>query len=247
MPKTTEPKIPDLPPGVPRDAEVQGDPGGGEGGGGGRRKMRDWSGSQTSRRMLERSMDGSRRGSRRMSEIEGSDMDGPRRGSRRNQERNGGAGVSNSGGFAAVDRLSVAWRRKRDSHWRMTGEWLGPFEPQEAPSSSGVLRVAEPVAKENPWRPWEDDRPDSDQGFRQTVSQLQSSVEGSHKANAGRSSPVADCPSSNLHHFVIPVPHTAHEVYPSLDVRAKKSSFEGKDWIERRFMFCFKQTFRFRR
>ena len=39
MPKTTEPKIPDLPPGVPRDAEVQGDPGGGEGGGGG---MRAW-------------------------------------------------------------------------------------------------------------------------------------------------------------------------------------------------------------
>ena len=44
MPKTTEPTIPDLLPGVPRDAEVQGDPGGREGGGGGKRQMREGTG-----------------------------------------------------------------------------------------------------------------------------------------------------------------------------------------------------------
>ena len=242
--KPTEPRIPDLPLGV-SPQEIQGDPFGRDGGGRGKRLMRDWSGGRSSRRMSERCMDGSRRGySRRMSERR---MDGSRRGySRRMSERrmvgsrrnertsieHGGDGGSSSG----VNRSSVAWRRRRESHWRMTGEWLDPIEPQGAPSSSGdhVLRVAEPVAKEEspeiPWRPWEGDRPNSnpDQGLRQIVSQLQSSVVGSHKEYVGRSIPLVDCPSSNLHHFVLPVPHTAHEVYPSLDVRAKNSIFKGK-------------------
>ena len=260
--KPTEPRIPDLPLGVSLQ-EMLGDPSGRDGGGRGKRLMRDWSGGRSSRRMLERCMDGSRRGysrsmsercmdgsrrgdSRRMSERR---MDGSRRGySRRMSERrmdgsrrnerpsieHGGDGGSSSG--EGVNRSSVAWRRRRESHWRMTGEWLDPIEPQGGPSSSGVhvLRVAEPVAKEEspeiPWRPWEADRPDSnpDQDLRQIVSQLQSSVVGSHKEYVGRSIPLVDCPSSNLHHFVLPVPHTAHEVYPSLDVRAKNSIFKGK-------------------
>ena len=75
-----EPK-PDPPLGIP--CEVLGDPSGGDGGGGGRRKLRDGS-KRGSRRMLEiegSEMDGSRsrRGSRRMSEIEGLEVDGSRR------------------------------------------------------------------------------------------------------------------------------------------------------------------------
>ena len=129
---------------------------------------------------------------------------------------------------------TVAWRRIRDSHWRMTGEWLDSIEPQEAPSSSGGLRVAEPVAKEEspelPWRPWENNKSNDgqDQGLKQIVSELQSSVGGSHKEYVARSIALDNCPSSNLHHFVLPVPHTSHEVFPSQDIRAKKSILTGK-------------------
>ena len=128
---------------------------------------------------------------------------------------------------------SVAWRRIRDSHWRRTGQWLDSNEMQEDQSSSGGLRVAEPVAKaaetpELPWRPWESNRHDKDQGLSQIVSQLKSSVVGSHKENIDRTIPLDNCPSSNLHHFVPPVPHTSHEIYPSLDIRTKKSVLKGK-------------------
>lgn len=149
--------------------------------------------------------------------------------------RGGGGGGSRR--FDGVDRTSVAWRRIRESHWRQTGEWLDSVEIQEVPSSSDGPRVAEPVGKAEadapklPWRPWEGNRPDSrpqDQDLSQIVSQLQSSVVGSHEENVGRSIPFHDCPSSNLHHFVLPVPHTSHEVYPSLDIRTKTSFFKGE-------------------
>ena len=127
---------------------------------------------------------------------------------------------------------SVAWRRIRDSHWRRTGQWLDSHEMLEDQSCSGDLQVAEPVAKaetpELPWRPWESNRHGKDQGLSQIVSQLKSSVVGSHKENVERTIPLENCPSSNLHHFVPPVPHTSHEIYPSLDVRTKNSVLKGK-------------------
>ena len=81
------------------------------------------------------------------------------------------------------------------------------------------------------WRPWEEtsSRPVSDDGLSQTISHLQTSILGSHKTeNVRRSTPLENCPSSNLHHFVKPVPHTSHEVYPSTDIRTKKSVSKGK-------------------
>ena len=229
-PLPSEPKIPDLPLGV-SSQEILGDPCGGDGGGGGKR-MGDWSGGRTSRRIEERRMlrVESRSNERLEPTIPGlssGETGDPR-----------GAGGGISGRFDGVNRLSVAWRRKRDSHWRMTGIWLDSIEPQESPSSSGGLRVAKPVAKEEspelPWRPWEADRPGSankDQGLSQVVSQLQSNVGVSHKENVGRFVPLDDCPSSNLHHFVQPIPHTSHEVYPSLDIRTKKSVIKGRKQI----------------
>ena len=71
MPKTMEPMIPDLPPGVPRDAEVQGDPGGREGGGGGRRKMR--AGTEGGPRTLERRRMGAGRDTERRRKVGGRD------------------------------------------------------------------------------------------------------------------------------------------------------------------------------
>ena len=146
---------------------------------------------------------------------------------------------------------SVAWRRIRESHWRRTGQWLGSVEMKEDTSSSGGLRVAEPVAKaetsELPWRPWESSRHGKDEGLTQIVSQLKSSVVGSHEENVDRSIPLDNCPSSNLHHFVPPVPHTSHEVYPSLDIRTKKSVLNGKNKNELSFIICINQTFRFGR
>ena len=224
--KPSEPKIPDLPLGV-SSQEILGDPCGGSGGG---RRERDWSRGRNNRRNEERVE--SRSNERLPPTIPGMSCKtvDPR-----------GAGGSISSG---VNRSSVAWRRKRDSHWRMTGVWLDSIEPQEAPSSSGgaSARVAEPVAKEEspelPWRPWEADRPGSanrDQGLSQVVSQLQSSVGASHKENVGRFIPLDNCPSSNLHHFVQSIPHTSHEVYPSLDIRTKKSVFKGRkqiNWIK---------------
>ena len=125
MPKTTEPKIPDLLPGVPRDAEVQGDPGCGEGGGGGRSTDGTRRGStrsmwerrrrgtrRGSRSRWERSMDGSRRGSRSRWERS---MDGARRGSRSNAER--------SRRMARRDTEEpTVWRRSRDGIWRRSSE-----------------------------------------------------------------------------------------------------------------------------
>ena len=128
MPKTTEPKIPDLPPGVPRDAEVQGDPGGGEGGGGGRRKMRDWSEGRTSRRMLERSRAWSG-GRRSMSERR---REGNQRGTRSNGERR----------MAGRKREEpIVWRRSRDGIWRRSSE---SDKPNASQMSHDVV-----------WRPWE--------------------------------------------------------------------------------------------
>ena len=61
MPEIKEPTIPDLLPGVPRDAEVQGDPGGREGGGGGRRRMRAGTEGGTRRTLERRRQDTERR------------------------------------------------------------------------------------------------------------------------------------------------------------------------------------------
>ena len=142
MPKTTEPKIPDLPPGVPRDAEVQGDPGGGEGGGGGRRKMRDWSEGRT-RRMLERSMEGSWRGSRRMSERSRAWSGGRRSMSERRREGNQRGTRSNGERRMAGRKREepIVWRRSRDGIWRRSSE---SDKPNASQMSHDVV-----------WRPWE--------------------------------------------------------------------------------------------
>ena len=101
MPKTTEPTIPDLLPGVPRDAEVQGDPGGREGGGGGKRQMREGTG-RGSRRNVER---------RRMGA--GRDTEESRRNVVR---RRMGAGRD-------TEELSV-YRKSRDGIWRRSSDQL---------------------------------------------------------------------------------------------------------------------------
>ena len=252
--KPTEPKIPEPPLGV-SPQEILGDPRGRDGGGGGQRWMGEWSEGRTRRNAVRRRMgaqQGGQRGSRRSTA--GRQMrDGNGRGtsrsnvemrveSRGNERRSMEPTIPGMfretqgdprGGCGRPE--SVAWRRIRDSHWRRTGQWLDSHEMLEDQSCSGGIRVAEPVAKaetpELPWRPWEDNRPDSaqEQGLGEVVSQLQSSVVGSHEESVGRSIPYDDCPSSNLHHFVIPIPHTSHEVYPSLDIRTKKSILKGKN------------------
>ena len=116
-------------------------------------------------------------------------------------------------------RTSVAWRRVRDGHWRRTGEWLDDLNVVEVSSSQRPLAVPEPMANSvSPvWRPWDEKRSENTEDLCQTISELHVSVLGSHKEEVSRSI-----------HFVNPVPHTSHEVYPSLDIRTKKSNFEGK-------------------
>ena len=231
--KPMEPKIPELPLGV-SPQEILGDPRGRDGGGGGQRAWSEGRSRSTTERRRMGAQQGGQRGSRRTTEMRQM-RDGNQRGTSRSDPRGGGGGGSRR--FDGVDRTSVAWRRIRDSHWRQRGEWLDPVENLEVPSSSDGPQVAEPLAKAEadatklPWRPWEGSRSDSrpqDQDLSQIVSQLESSVVGSHKENVGRPIPFNDCPSSNLHHFVLPVPHTSHEVYPSLDIRTKTSIFKGK-------------------
>ena len=206
--KPTVPKIPEPPLGVSR--ETLGDPCGGDGGGGGERWMRDWSGGRargtTERRQMR---DGTRRG---ISKIERSESGDPR-------------------GGAKMSQTSVTWRRIRDSHWKRTGEWLEDVESLESPSIPRTLGVPEPegenVSQDVHWRPWVA-QPDKPQDLTQTVSRLQSSVVGSHKEAVQRDILLEHVPSSNLSYFVRPVPHTSHEVYPSVDIRTKKSTFKGK-------------------
>ena len=136
------------------------------------------------------------------------------------------------GGCGRIE--SVAWRRIRDSHWRRTGEWLGDIESSSSSNQRDTdgLKVPRPmpqaVSPDPLWRPWDDSRPNNTRELNETVSELRTSVVGSHKGSVSRSVPFTECPSSNLHHFVRPVPHTSHEIYPSLDIRTKKSIFEGK-------------------
>ena len=119
MPKTTEPTIPDLLPGVPRDAEVQGDPGGREGGGGGKRQMREGTG-RGSRRNVERRRMGagwdteeSRRNVERRRMGAGRDTEESRRNVVR---RRMGAGRD-------TEELSV-YRKSRDGIWRRSSDQL---------------------------------------------------------------------------------------------------------------------------
>ena len=138
MPKTTEPKIPDLLPGVPRDAEVQGDPGCGEGGGGGR--STDGTRRGSTRSMWERRRRGTRRGSRSMWERS---RDGTRRGSRSMWERRRDCRRGGRTGHAryAAEEPEVWRRNTRDGTWRRSG---GVPQPGPVTSAQGGL-----------WRPWE--------------------------------------------------------------------------------------------
>ena len=130
MPKTTEPKIPDLLPGVPRDAEVQGDPGCGLGGGGGR--STDGTRRGSTRSMWERRRRGTRRGSRSRWERS---MDGARRGSRSNAER--------SRRMARRDTEEpTVWRRSRDGIWRRSSE---PDQSNASQISTGQGVVSRPL------------------------------------------------------------------------------------------------------
>ena len=91
---------------------------------------------------------------------------------------------------------------------------------QEEVSGSQVPpAVREPmdVSVSAAWRPWEEKGSESVEDLSQTISELQASVVGSHKEEMPRSI------SS-----VKPVPHTSHEIYPSLDTRTKRSIFKGK-------------------
>ena len=236
---------------------VLGDPCGGDGGGRGRSQIRDWSEGRQSRSMLERRRVGNWRGESR-SMLERRRVGNWRGKTRRNLETDKTRieSRSNEGHLEPVipdlpcvvshktqgnprgggggGRGSVAWRRIRDSHWRRTGQWLDADIKEEVPESSGALRVPEPignlVSPELPWRPWEQNGPTSDQDLSQTITRLQTDVSGSHKAkdHVERSIPLENCPSSNLHHFVEPVPHTSHEVYAPMDIRTKNPVFEGK-------------------
>ena len=173
-----------------------------------RRQMRDWSGGRTRRTVERRQM-----------------RDGTRRGSRRNMEKDQLRVESRSIEGRSVSRKieSVEWRRIRDSHWRRTGEWLSNTQTQDVPTAShqrdtGDLRVPKPmdqaVSMDPLWRPWDEARDTQD--LVQTVSELRASIVGSHKEFV---------PSS--HPFVKAVPHTSHEIFPSQDVRTKKSIFKG--------------------
>ena len=243
MPK--EPTIPDPLLGVSPREEILGDPCGGTGGGGGkrmldwsrgrntrrneeRRKLREWSGGRNSRRKEERGQ--MRVETRSKERLEPTFPDIPQ-----------GQGVSCRAQGSPHPRGDVGWlgsvaqRRIRDSHWRRTGEWTEDAEMLEIGNNkkdSSGLKVPRPMAQaessEPLWRPWMDVGHNNTQNLSQTVSELRTSVTGSHKDVGTRSIPFEECPSSNLHHFVKPEPHTSHEVYPSLDIRTKKSIFDGK-------------------
>ena len=74
------------------------------------------------------------------------------------------------------------------------------------------------------WRSWES----SD--LEDSVSQLRHSVLGAHSETVRRRIPLEIVPSSNLHHFVTPEPHSRHEGFPATDIRMKSRTVSGNNF-----------------
>ena len=139
--------------------------------------------------------------------------DGTRRGSRRKEET-GWMGVRGTEG-----------RTRRNIEKGKMGESGEESRTGQARYAAGEEKEgAREDGNKKYWRSWES----SD--LEDSVSQLRHSVLGAHSETVRRRIPLEIVPSSNLHHFVTPEPHSRHEGFPATDIRMKSRTVSGNNF-----------------